>query len=286
MPAPSAAAIADDVATASRLLNREFQFVATLPGGEHARTSVITDGTDEYVARRFPIGDNAVDHEVGVLGLVQGLGSLVPQLVGADGGTATSAPLIVTTRVPGHPPLPGLPPTALAQQMGTVLARIHGLNGAGLRRAPVSAPSGTGRFAATARARFGSLPSGDRVLTHYDFWCGNTLWVGDRLSGVIDWSGARHAPRGQDLAWCRLDLILMGHVEASDVFLDAYEQAAGASVWNIAEWDFQAVAQAEDDVETWRPNYAGIGLTSLTAARLRERLTEWGDSRLHLLMAL
>ncbi|MBK0296215.1 phosphotransferase, partial [Bacillus sp. S34] len=56
----------------------------------------------------------------------------------------------------------------------------------------------------------------DRVLTHGDLWSGNTLWEGDRLTGIVDWSGAMSAPRGVDIAWCRQDLVLLGSTVAAD----------------------------------------------------------------------
>ena len=270
---------------ASRLLDRGLRFVSMLSGGEHARTSVVTDGVEDYVVRRFPAGDGAVGHETGILSRLQHLAPLVPRLVAADLGSEMGGPLIVTSRVLGGHPGRDVSPTALAQQMGIVLARIHAADGEGLRRAPAGAPSGPGPLAAAARARFDALSDEELVLTHYDFWCGNTLWVGDRLTGVVDWSGARQAPRGQDLAWCRLDLVLMGHVAAAETFLTAYEQRTGCAVDDMAEWDLQAAAQAEDAVEDWAPNYAGIGLADLTAVRLRERLTVWGATQLAALQA-
>lgn len=279
------AEVVDDVNAASRLLDRDLQYVSTLSGGEHARTSVVSGGDEEYVVRRFPLGDAAVGHETGILPRVQHLEPLVPRLVAADVGSATDGPLIVTSRVPGGHPAPTVSPTALAEQMADMLALIHASDGAGLRRAPASAPSGRGPFAAAARSRFDALTDTDLVLTHYDYWCGNTLWLGDRLTGVVDWSGARQAPRGQDLAWCRLDFVLMGHAAAAEAFLSVYEQHAGGPVRDMVEWDLQAAAQAEDDVEDWAPNYAGIGLEDLTAARLRQRLSDWGATRLTRLTA-
>ncbi|MEW1952506.1 phosphotransferase [Terrabacter sp. NPDC080008] len=38
---------------------------------------------------------------------------------------------------------------------------------------------------------FPRLDLSDRVLSHYDFWTGNTLWRHGTVVGVVDWSGAR-----------------------------------------------------------------------------------------------
>jgi aminoglycoside phosphotransferase (APT) family kinase protein len=119
------------------------------------------------------------------------------------------------------------------------------------------------------------LDLSERVLTHYDFWTGNTLWKGSKLVGVVDWSGARSAPRGVDLAWARLDLILQGRPEAARMFLDHYRSATGMDVADIWEWDLQAAAQAVDAVGTWSPNYVGVGLTDLTTDCLASRMAGW-----------
>lgn len=115
----------------------------------------------------------------------------------------------------------------------------------------------------------------DPVLIHSDFWCGNALWEADRLTGVVDWSGARSGPRGVDLAWCRQDLVLLGSPRAAGLFLEEYERLTGAAVDDIGAWDVQAAASAHGRVETWLPNYLGIGRGEMTAELLRERLDAW-----------
>ncbi|GAB3263378.1 hypothetical protein GCM10027425_27800 [Alteromonas gracilis] len=277
---PSDSGIASALAdAAARLLGRALQPVAVLSGGEHARTCVVADGREDLVVRRFPPGDPAVRHEVEVLARVEHLAPLVPRLVAADPDGGDEGPMIVTSRLPGCHPGPRLAPTALARGLAQVLARIHASGGEGLRDAEVSAPETSGPLAAAARALVGSRPGGgsDAVLTHYDFWCGNTLWIDDRPTGVVDWSGARRAPRGQDVAWCRLDLVLLHGVEAAEAFLAAYEEAADVTVDDVADWDLLAAAHAEDAVEGWAPNYAGIGRPELTPEALRGRLVGWGE---------
>lgn len=109
---------------------------------------------------------------------------------------------MVASRVPGEHPGPMLAPTALARGMAEVLARIHLSDGEGLLEARVGAPDTSGPLAAAARTLPEHRSGADPVLTHYDFWCGNTLWSGERMSGVVDWSGAR---RGRpDLTPARL----------------------------------------------------------------------------------
>src|SRR6266849_2731715 len=44
------------------------------------------------------------------------------------------------------------------------------------------------------------------ALTHHDFWFGNTLWSGERLTGIVDWDGARIDDPGFDVGYARLDM--------------------------------------------------------------------------------
>ena len=263
----------DMVSIASALVGRRLHLVARLTGGEHAVTAVATDGCTQYVIRRFPAGDPAVTHELDVLGRLETLADLVPHPVAyshdADG------PLLVTNRLEGAHPSPTLAYSVFARQMAAALARIHELDGAGLRPAPAVPPTGNGPAARAAQRQWAQLNTSDRVLTHYDYWCGNALWTGPVLTGIVDWSGARNAPRGVDLAWCRLDLVLLGSPAAADLFLVEYERFANLDVADVHAWDLQAAAQAESAVEGWAPNYSGIGRGGLTPAVLRERLSAW-----------
>jgi aminoglycoside phosphotransferase (APT) family kinase protein len=265
---------AEDGAAATRLLGPAARFVGQLTGGQHAVTTVWTDGVDEFVLRRFPPGDSAVTREALVLPKVAPLGALVPRLVAFDDDPA--GPSIVTTRVAGRAPDPVADATALAIGMAGVLARIHALDATGLPAVPAAPPpTGGSALAAHARANRARLAGAADVLTHSDFWCGNALWTGDRLTGVVDWCGARPAPRGVDLAWCRQDLVLLGHPDAADVFVAEYERCAGVPVDDLRAWDLHAAARADANVESWAVNYAGIGRPELTGIELRRRFDDW-----------
>jgi Ser/Thr protein kinase RdoA (MazF antagonist) len=131
-----------------------------------------------------------------------------------------------------------------------------------------------------------SLPDADRlaaqpaVLTHYDYWSGNVLWQGGTISAVIDWSGGCRAPRGYDVSWCRLDLVLLHDHAVAQTFLAAYEHATGQPVPDIHRWDLLVTTNSHDVVETWLPNYTSLGRTDLTTATLRERHTRWAEHSL------
>ncbi|TMR02447.1 hypothetical protein ETD83_12395 [Actinomadura soli] len=126
------------------------------------------------------------------------------------------------------------------------------------------------------------LAEAEQVLTHYDFWSGNVLWDDGALTGVIDWPGASRAPRGFDVGWCRLDLVLLHGPRTVETFTNAYQNAAGRPILDLPLWDVFALTNSHHAVETWPPNYHDLGRTDLTAEDLRERHTAWTDQRLPL----
>ncbi|MEV0839450.1 phosphotransferase [Actinocatenispora sera] len=251
-----------------------------LTGGTHARTELLATGDGrEVVLRVFPAGDPAVQRETRVLPLLDGLAGLAPRLLAADpDGAATGRPTLLVSRLPGDGCLAPADPPSWARQLGRTLARIHAVPvGIELRDPLAAGPTGAGPTGPTVREHWHRLVAQPRVLTHLDYWSGNTLWVGDRLTGVVDWSGAAYAPRGFDVAWCRLDLILLYDSRIADVFTDAYRSAAG-SLDDVELWDRSAAMHAYGQIETWAPNYAGLGRPDLDGPALRDRLTRWTDT--------
>lgn len=263
------------VATAADLLGRPLTLDRELTGGQHARTLMVVDGDTRAVVRMFPQGDDAVQRERAVLRRLGPLGALAPRLLAH--GAAQGHPVIVTDAVPGGPPAPDLDPVVIGEQMGTALAAIHRLDPGGLPDESRQPTRRAGRLATSAHEAWREVDL-DRVLTHGDFWSGNTLWEGDRLTGIVDWSGAMSAPRGVDVAWCRQDLVLLGSTGAADRFLAAYESTAGRRVRDVRAWDVIAAARADAYVETWAPNYAGIGRPEVDGRLLRSRFDAWVGS--------
>ncbi len=258
----------------SQLIGRDVRITSRLGGGQHALTVVAEadDGT-EMVIQSFPAGDDAVEREVEVLRYVNGLGEWVPRLIAHT--LDVTGPLIVTTRVPGGHPSPDLPGAVIAVQMAHALAQIHRLDGEGLRPRTNKPSTDTSPVTLAAPRTWPQLDEADLVLTHSDFWCGNALWDGPMLTGVVDWVGAHRAPRGVDIAWCRLDLVLLGEVDAADLFLNEYALATGATITDQHGWDLRAAARADQIVDTWSPNYYDIGRTDLTPQLLRRRFDSW-----------
>ncbi len=265
--------------------------VRRLAGGTHASTHLLRTvrPAREMVLRRFPPGDDAVAREAGVLAALDGLDGWAPRLVDADpGGHRFGEPAILTTRLPGRADVTPAAPDAAAVQLGRVLACIHavpltrlsGFRDGMAAAAAASYGPAAGAAAPTVAAARRRLAGQRAVLTHYDYWSGNALWQEGVLTGIVDWSGASRAPRGYDVSWCRLDLVLLHGLATAEVFLAAYQDAAGEAVPDVALWDLFALASSHHIVETWQPNYHDLGRTDLTSAELRRRHTAWTQERL------
>jgi len=198
-------------------------------------------------------------------------------LLAADpDGSSTGQPVIVTTVLPGRACIAPEDPADFAAQLGRALAQVHAHDGSpGLPEVMIVPTTVDDPAAVLPRDAWDGIFLAPRVLTHYDFWSGNTLWRDARLTGVVDWSGAGLAPRGFDLSWTRLDLVLLYDLATAEVLTGAYESAAGSAVADLHVWDLYAATNADASIEGWAPNYQNLGRTDLGPAALRHRFDNW-----------
>jgi aminoglycoside phosphotransferase (APT) family kinase protein len=263
------------------------QGIRALAGGTHAGTYLIRTANpeQEFVLREFPPGDDAARHEARVLAALDGLDGLAPRLqaTGVSGEPSGWSWLLIS-RLPGVADITPGQPAVWAAQLGEALAQVHRTAAhrlAGLpsvfgrlegRHAAVSGPA-----ASVVTAKWDLLSGPPAVLTHHDYWSGNTVWEGGALTGVVDWTGAALGPRGFDVGWCRLDLYLLYDEHIADVFLDSYQTASRSVLADMPLWDLWAVARSHQIVESWVPNYRDLGRADLTAKELRRRHSAWTD---------
>jgi aminoglycoside phosphotransferase (APT) family kinase protein len=263
----------------------QIKAVQALLGGTHAQTSLIRTAHPELqvVLREFPPGDDAASHETRVLRALDGLGGLAPRLLasGIDGAEPPGSWVLIS-RLPGIADITPDRPAVAAEQLGQALARIHATPQHRLSGFPsvLDRPGGSrtalsGPAAGVVGASWNLLARAPHVLTHHDFWSGNVVWDGAELTGVVDWSGSALGPRGFDVSWCRLDLYLLHSESTADEFLDSYQAVSQSDLPDSLLWDLWAVAQSDQIVETWVPNYRDLGRADLTAAELRHRHSAW-----------
>lgn len=88
-------------------------------------------------------------------------------------------------------------------------------------------------------------------LVHIDYWSGNILWDGDRISTVLDWEEAAYGDPGYDVAYCRMDMVLSGMCAVADLFLKAYEAETGRRMTNLHIWELASAARPMFHAEGW-----------------------------------
>ena len=259
--------------------------VTPLHGGQHADTwRVDTDHpATTVVVRQFPPGDAAAVNEQRVLTMLDGLNGLAPAPLGSDvSGRWSEHPTSLIGWLDGGADITPTDPKSWAQELGRGLAIVHAVTGDWLASLPsvtdrARSPSARldGPLAPRVRTAWARVTAAPQVLTHCDYWSGNVVWRASRLAGIVDWSAAARGPRGYDLGWCRLDLVLLFDEHVANVFLAGYEEAIGATIADVALWDGWALARSYRSVETWGPNYSPFGRGDLTAPELRRRHSSW-----------
>lgn len=259
--------------------------VTRLEGGQHADTwRVDTDNpATSVVVRQFPVDDPAPSSEQRVLRALDGLGGLAPVPLGGDlDGRWSMFPTSLISWLDGQPDITPTDPRGWACELGRALAAVHTVPTELLAALPSVFERSGGRqellggpLAAEVRSRWSQVVASPEVLTHGDYWSGNVVWRGGRLTGIVDWSGGSRGPRGFDLGWCRLDLVLLFDEQIADDFLAAYEAGTGHAVGEIRLWDRWAVARSDDAVGSWAPNYLPLGRADLDEGELRRRHAQW-----------
>ncbi len=258
--------------------------VARLEGGQHADSwRVDTDNPAfRVVVREFPMADPAACHEQHVLRTLDGLGGLAPVLLGGDlHGRWSEHPTSLISWLDGEPDITPSEPEPWARELGRALALVHAVSSDRVADLPSvfdrrgAQAELNGPLAPEVRGRWSQIIGSPDVLTHCDYWSGNVVWRDGRLTGIVDWSGAARGPRGFDVGWCRLDLVLLFDERIADVFLVAYEAAIGQTLGDAVLCDGWAIARSYDIVETWGPNYAPLGRGDLNEHELRQRHSLW-----------
>ena len=218
-----------------------------------------------------------------VLAALDGLGGLAPRLAGHAAGQPPEGPWTLISRLPGRADITPGDPAGYARQLGAALARIHATPRPGLAGFPsvYTRPGGgaaalSGPAANLVASHAEALASAPAVLTHCDFWSGNTLWQEGTAYGRRGL-----VRRGPGPAPLRPGLVPSGPLPAlrrdhRRHLLAAYQAAASpAAAADPRPGDLWAVGRSHRDVESWVLNYSSLGRSDLTAPVLRERHAAW-----------
>ncbi len=168
------------------------------------------------------------------------------------------------------------------EQFATTLCRIHqapweGTDLASLRPLPPNhpPPSGNldvemreGEIRAALEALEPHIVPNAPVLSHGDYWPGNTLWRDGRLVAVIDWESARIGDPLMDLAVARLDILWVFGAEAMRRMTEVYQTCANTDLTSLPYWDLRASLRPLSEFERMAPAYEHLGRPDITAATL------------------
>ena len=198
---------------------------------------------------------------------------------------------MVMTRLDGVPLARPADEDSWIDQLAGALASIHGIGVRSLppdyARGPTPAdgmeshlirfepktPDGLWLEVAQAlRSAATGVTENTPVLTHHDFWFGNTLWSDERLTGVVDWDEARIDDPAFDVAYARLDMQLTLAGDAPDRLLARYEARRGP-LHAVPFWDLIAALPAFRWLDDWAAGYREVGRTELTNDVAHERFT-------------
>ena len=112
-------------------------------------------------------------------------------------------------------------------------------------------------------------------FAHTDYWSGNILWQGDKISAVLDWEEAGYGHPAADVAYARMGYFIEGVPDAADEFLQVYEAQAGWTLKrrDLALFELAASARPMTGPDTWfaRP-YMAAGYRQFIAQAKRKLL--------------
>jgi len=295
------AALIADIAPGARLLH-----VRRLRGGLSADVHAVelqflSGERRKYVVRRHrPAGRHALpadtERESLLLSLLWSAGMPVPEPILADaGGAYFGVPMLVTAYA-GRPLVQPRQPQPWLRQLAEALCSIHTINperhdlsflhtklaaGMGEELARGLPPRLRGMPLAeevhgVLTRRLGSISWPAPTLVHDDYWPGNTVWVSNKLTAVVDWTDAQVSDPRADVSQCRIDLTAMHSEAYADSFLDAYQRSRpDGPLPEVWFFDLFRGLRALGSLDRWLPGYHDIGLTHLSFAPMMARLEQF-----------
>jgi aminoglycoside phosphotransferase (APT) family kinase protein len=226
------------------------------------------------------------DHEAAALKMAKQSGLPVPEVVAWDAqGANCGVPAVLMTAVPGKVNLHPLDFDDWLKQMASALLSLHALDAADFgwqyfcynNVKTLTIPSWSAHpdlWQQVFEIVNQPPPSTKYCFIHRDYHPMNTLWQGETLSGVVDWVNACRGPAPFDLAWNRLNLMLMYGVEVADRLRDHAIAICGDQVWH-PYWDLIALIELLPGPPEVYPPWPVFGLCDLSVSLLKRRADEY-----------
>lgn len=246
-------------------------------------------GTEVQAVLKTTSGSDGFATEIAALRLADARGLPAPRILAVDGtGAAAGTFALLETVVSGGSRIPAGGTPARLAALGSVAAALHDTPTTATPELPMrTRPILASDFAAmrrdgtnpttplldAAQAFVAGLarPTGPSVFVHGDLWQGNIMWVGDTITGLIDWDMAGVGHPGVDLSSLRLDAALMYGLDAAGPVTAAWEDAGGRAADDLPYWDAVAALNQPGDMAAFAPVMHDQGRTDLTGHLLNQR---------------
>lgn len=133
-------------------------------------------------------------------------------------------------------------------------------------------------------AQWPSLPRNPATLLHGDFWPGNSLWLEDKLVGVIDWEDAKWGDPLLDLAISRLDIAWIFGMAATHTFTQHYQAQVAWDYTHLPYWDLCAALRFMrifgNDLAAAGTYFVPFGRDDINEQMIRENFNYFVDQAL------
>lgn len=286
----------DAIEWAGQLLGSAVRSVRALDGGMESSIHVLVPERGEPVVMRRYVGQlSSADavalagREAAVLRLLESTSVPAPALVAVDRyGEQCGAPTVLMSLLDGRRRVPGDLRT-LARELAQTMASIHDVSPDGIDGLPDETEAVVTALAEARPDLHGNSPSaamwslvrdraptsvpGPPTLIHNDFSPSNALFVGDRLSAVVDWTEAAAGRPACEVSFCRLNVALVLGPEAGTLVLQAYEAEIGGPLTDRGWWDLVAAARVEPDLDGWTESANYFGPPDVTVQVVADRFT-------------
>jgi aminoglycoside phosphotransferase (APT) family kinase protein len=212
---------------------------------------------ERVVVKRFRPDKDGAPVEWECLDFARRLSVPAPEPLAFDGeGRWFGGPAIAMTHLPGRADVDPRALDGWLRELALAMATIHatnvdGASGALLRASEVAtwdpADFRAGPFVDRAIAAIDAhLPrrGWPSVLTHGDFHPGQTLWHRGRLSGIVDWGNLALGPRWYEVAYCRVDVLLLCGIKGADGLLEHYIAITGLEPVDLPAFDLLCAIHA------------------------------------------
>ena len=252
-------------------------------------------GRERVVLRRYVRADwlarepDLAVREARALRLASRAAVATPEVIAVDGdGSECDVPSVLMSRVAGRVEMAPRDLDGWLRQMAEVLTAIHAVEGDELAEVQryqtwadldgLAVPGWSrepGAWAAVIALARGPRPRVRQRFIHRDYHPMNVLWSRGRLSGVVDWTNASVGPPGNDVGWCRGNLVASHGLKAAERFRAVYEAVAGAEQHPV--WDALVLIEVLPG-DGPLAQLHDAGLTSLTRRTLRARFDSYAVS--------